>query len=209
METKGTNHIKAIAFDLGGVLFDFDYNTALNKIKDSMDISTQEVIHALFHENFTDDFERGLVSSHDFYLRFKQKTGLSLEYKDFVPIWCDIFVPKEESIALVRSMRRHYKLLLISNVNELHYRFLKDRFGQVFSLFDEEILSFKVKQIKPFKEIYDLLLKRARADLDELIYIDDRPDLVSEARRQGFKCVQFKDIQQCTRELKDLGCLVS
>ena len=208
METRGTNNIKVLAFDLGRVLFDFDYNIALNKIKDRITVPAEDIIHALFHENFTDDFERGLVSPEDFYLKFKEKTGLSLSYEEFVPVWSDIFIPKKESISLVRSLRRHYKVFLISNINVLHYRFLKERFGEVFSLFDAQILSFEVKQLKPSKQIYDILLEKAEARPDELVYIDDRADLISQAREQGLNCIQFRDIEQCARELEGFGCLV-
>jgi FMN phosphatase YigB (HAD superfamily) len=208
MEIKNTNHIKAIAFDLGRVLFDFDYNIALDKIKDKINIAPDRIIHALFHENLTDDFEKGIITGRDFYLKFKEKTGLRLSYDEFVPIWCDIFSIKEESIELVKSLRSLYRVLLISNINQLHYDFLKERYWQVFSLFEDKILSFEVKELKPSKKIYEILLAKAKSTKDELIYIDDRPDLITEAKEQGLKCIEFKDVKQCKRELKGFGCQV-
>ena len=200
--------MKAIAFDLGRVLFDFDYDIALDKIRDKIQVSPQEIIYSFFYEDFTLDFERGTVSALDFYHKFKDKTGLSLGYDEFVPVWCDIFSLKEETISLVKYLKPFYRVFLISNINELHYNFLKERHPDVFSLFEEEILSFAVKAVKPEPEIYNILLSKAACGRRELVYIDDRADLIASARSQGLNCIQFQDIDQCRQELSDFGVRV-
>jgi len=43
---------KVFAFDLGKVLFDFDYNIALEKIKDKIGLPMEEVIKELFDNDF-------------------------------------------------------------------------------------------------------------------------------------------------------------
>ena len=207
METKNTDRIKAIAFDLGRVLFDFDFMAGLDKIKDRMTLPPEKIIDAMLKEHFTDDFERGLISPEEFFRRFKAKTGLRLSYDDFVPVWCDIFTLKEDTLHLVRSLKPDYKLLLISNINELHWRFLAERFPEVFALFDELILSFEVKEIKPSPKIYDILLAKARCTREELVYIDDRADLVGPAREQGLQAIRFESAQQCSKELEAFGCV--
>lgn len=197
--------MKAIAFDLGRVLFDFDYNIALDKIRDKINILPQEIINALFYEHFSDDFEKGLITGYDFYLKFKKRTGLRLEYENFLPVWCDIFTLKPQSINLVKSLKPFYKLILISNINELHYNFLKERYPSVFELFDEKILSFKVHSIKPESDIYRLMLEKAKVCKEELVYIDDRPDLIQKAKERGYNCILFKELEECKYQLKRLG----
>jgi len=198
--------MKVIAFDLGGVIFDFDYNIALDKIEDKIRIAKQDIINALFHDDFAEDFERGLVSPRDFYFKFRDKTGLALSYDEFVPVWCDIFTLNRDSLSLIKSLKPFYKIVLISNLNILHYQFLSGRHPEVFSLFDRQVLSFKVKSTKPSKEIYDFLLSTSVVKKEELIYIDDRADLIEEAAKQGFNCIRFEDSEQCGKELKESGC---
>ena len=200
--------MEALAFDLGRVLFDFDYNLALKKIEEKIRIPKEEIIQVLFYEGFAEDFERGKVSSYDFYLKFKEKTGLALDYQEFVPIWCDIFILKEETLSLIENLKPLYRIFLISNINELHYNFLKERYPYVFSLFEKEVLSFKVGFTKPSPQIYDYLLKEAGLSKEDLVYIDDREDLIEEAKSQGFISIRFKDIEQCREELNRLGCFI-
>ncbi len=208
METKDIDFsmsIKVIAFDLGGVLFNFDYNIALNKMTEKMDVSAKEVLKALFIENFAEDFEAGKVEPDEFYFRFKQRTGLSLSYKEFIPLWCDIFTLKDRTVSLIKKLKSAYKIFLISNINILHYEFLKLGYPEVFSLFNGKVLSFLSGEVKPSPLIYDELLERASCRKEELVYIDDREDLISSAENQGFKSVQFLNAGQCIEELSSLG----
>ena len=81
-----SNHvtIKSIAFDLGKVLFDFDYAIALEAIKNTMRSSTTEVIDAIFNEDYGLDFEKGLCSAFEFYRGFTKRFGNSFSYDEFV-----------------------------------------------------------------------------------------------------------------------------
>lgn len=208
METKNIDSsmgIKVIAFDLGGVLFNFDYNIALNRMAGKMDISAEAVLKSLFIENFAEDFEAGKVKPDEFYFRFKRRTGLSSSYKEFIPLWCDIFTLNEGTVSLIKKLKLSYKVFLISNINILHYEFLKSSYPEVFSLFDGQVLSFLSGEVKPSPLIYNELLEKSSCRKEDLIYIDDREDLITSAKRQGFKSVQFVSTIRCIEELSSLG----
>jgi len=200
---------KVLAFDLGRVLFDFDYNIALNKIKDKIGIPVQEIIRELFENDFGLSFEKGEVSPGEFYSRFKDTFKVSLSYECFVDVWCKIFSPQEEVIDLVRRLKGTYSLYLISNINELHFNYLLKEHPQVFSLFNELILSFKVKSVKPEEAIYQALKDTAGVGFEDIIYIDDRKDLITKAKDFNLQCLQFTSFNQLLKDLKNLGISVS
>lgn len=193
--------MKCFAFDLGRVLFDFDYSIALNKIKNKIGVSPEKIIHELFYNKFADSFEKGLISGYDFYLKFKQEFLVSIEYEEFIEIWCDIFSPKYEVIDLVDRLRVIYPVYLISNINELHFNFLHEKYPKIFSLFDGLILSFKTKSMKPEKEIYAQLKKVSGKDYEHITYIDDREDLINEAKGLNLNCIRFFNFEQLRTEL--------
>lgn len=201
--------MKCLAFDLGRVLFDFDYSIALNKIKDKMGVSAEKIIHDLFYNNFATDFEKGLVSAHDFYLKFKNEFCIAIEYQEFIDVWCDIFTPKYEVIDLVDKLRLIYPVYLISNINELHFDFLQRKYPQVFSLFDKLILSFKIKSLKPEKEIYAELKKVSGRDYDHITYIDDRQDLIDEAKGLNLHCITFNGLAKLVEALREDGIVIA
>ncbi|MCM8823055.1 MAG: hydrogenase maturation protease [Candidatus Omnitrophica bacterium] len=194
--------MKCLAFDLGKVIFDFDYDIGLDKIKDKLGVSQDRVIHTLFYEDFTLDFERGLVSCQDFYKEFVKKFKANLGYEEFIDIWCNIFSPKLEMVDLVRRARLIYPTYLISNINKVHFEHLKNSFGEIFSFFDDLILSFEVKAVKPQREIYEVLRKKAQTTFDSIVYIDDREELINEAKKLGLRCIKFISLPQLVGEME-------
>ena len=202
------NDKKVLAFDLGRVLFDFDYNIALEKIKDKLGVPTEEVIRKLYENDFGLSFEKGEVSSEEFYFRFKDTFKATLSYECFIDVWCKIFSPKEDVIGLVRHLEGKYPLYLISNISEPHFEYLFKEYREVFSLFNQLILSFKVKSVKPEKIIYQALKDTAGVDFEDIIYIDDRNDLITKAKDYRLQCLQFTSFDQLLKDLKTLDVSV-
>lgn len=199
---------KVIAFDLGRVLFDFDYNIALEKIKDKIGVPIEEVIRELFENDFGLSFEKGELSPEEFYSYFKNTFKATLSYERFVDAWCKIFSPKEDVIGLVRHFKGRCPLYLISNINKLHFEYLFKESREVFSLFNQLILSYKVKSVKPEGLIYQTLKDAAGVDFKDIIYIDDRKDLITKAKDYSLQCLQFTSFNQLVKDLKNLGVSV-
>ncbi|MBP7087999.1 MAG: HAD-IA family hydrolase [Candidatus Omnitrophica bacterium] len=197
-----------LAFDLGNVVFNFDYNIALDKIKDRLVVTPKEVIRELYYNNFTIPFEKGLVSGYSFYQRFKKTFLAELAYKEFIDIWCKIFWPNYQTINLIKNLKYNFPIYLISNINRLHFDYLYREYPSIFSLFRELILSFKVKYVKPEIEIYQTLQKKTGVDFTKIIYIDDRLDLIQEAEKLGLRCLLFTDTKQLMKDLKDLKIFI-
>ncbi len=196
---------QVLAFDLGRVLFDFDYNIALAKIKDKIKVPVERVVKELFENDFGLSFEKGLVSSQTFYTYFNDTFGACLSYEYFADVWCKIFSPKDEVITLVSALKHTYPLYVISNINQLHFDYLYQTYPQVFSHFKELILSYKIKSVKPEKAIYQALSDIAATDFQNIIYIDDRQDLIMKAKDFDLQCLQFTGFNQLLRDLDSLG----
>ena len=109
----------------------------------------------------------------------------------------------------VASLNSGRKLVLLSNVNQLHYEYLTAAFPSAFSLFspDKIIPSFRVGFMKPDREIYELALSAAGVSKEEAVYVDDRQDLIEAASGYGICSIQFKDIKQLKQEFLNLGII--
>jgi putative hydrolase of the HAD superfamily len=199
---------KAIAFDLGNVVFDFDYRIALEKIKHKINVPCERIINDLFFNNFATDFEKGIISSYDFYLKFKNTYSASLTYEEFKDTWSKIFYPRQEIVDLIERLNLVYPVYLISNINELHFQYLHHTYPYIFSLFDNLILSFKLKAVKPEKRIYEELKNVSQLEYNDIIYIDDREDLIKEAQKLNLICIKFTDIDQLLKDLNSFSIVV-
>ena len=197
-----------IVFDLGNTLIRFDHNIAARKIVNLFRLDTKKIYDLFFDSQITRDFEKGLMSPKEFHCKVQQLLGIHLPYNDFVSIWNDIFWEDKACCELARRLKRSsYKLFLISNVNRLHFEYIRKKFD-VFDMFDELILSFMVGSMKPDKHIFDDLIRRAGGDKAKLLYIDDRDDLVREARILGIESIKYEGADKLEKEMKHKGVTI-
>ena len=199
--------IKVILCDLGKVLVDFNHQIAAERISHFCVKSPQEIFKLFFDSSATNSFESGKISPLEFYNQVKEMLDLKLSYDSFVPIWNDMFFLSAKNRAvfgLVNNLRVNYKTAMLSNINILHYEYLKKNFP-VFGVFDKVFLSFQLGSIKPDKKIYNLVIQDLGVSPQEIFYIDDRPELIESARSLGLASFVFADMPQLKRDLASVG----
>lgn len=202
------DNFKAILFDLGNVVVNFDHWIAVKRISEfSKNNALKEIYPLFFDSNLTSLYEEGKISSVDFFLRIKALLGLNIDYESFVPIWNQIFFLTPDNLQvykLVLELTNRYKVLLISNINELHFNYIKKKF-KVLDGFQKFILSYQVRARKPDPKIYRTAIEHTCAKAEQVVYIDDREDLVEAGRKMGLKSFPFKGVQGLKEELHRLG----
>lgn len=200
--------IRLILCDLGNVLINFDHRIAVRRILPFTDKNFNEVYQLFFDSKLTKDYEEGRISSQAFFRRLRRKLRLrSLSYRKFCAIWNEIFYANQAMRKVLVELKKKYRLHLISNINELHYRYCLRKFPAHLKVFDRIFLSYKVGHRKPHVKIYRKAIEKLGISPGEVLYTDDRADLIREARAIGFKTVLFKNAEDFKNRLIKLGIL--
>lgn len=197
---------KAIIFDLGNTLIRFDHNISAKKLANLFHLDAERIRALFFDSELTQAFEKGLISPKGFHARMTKTLGVTLPFKDFVPIWNDIFWEDKEACDLARRLKNSYKLFLLSNVNRLHFEYIEKKFD-IIKIFDEVILSYAVGAIKPENIIFEDAVRRAGGDKSAVLYIDDRIDLIKEANVFGIESIRFEGADKLEKVLEEKGVL--
>lgn len=192
---------KAILFDLGKVLIDFDHSIAVKRIRPFCRLDEKSIYNLFFDSNLTDRFERGVILPFDFFKEVKNLLGANLSFEEFLPIWNEIFTPNPKMLEIVESLKDNYNLYLVSNINELHFKYLKERFPEYFLYFKYIFLSYELGLRKPDSGIYKFIIDYLKLPAQNIIYTDDRLDLVEAAKKLGIDAFQFKSIDSLKEEL--------
>ncbi|MHA1292159.1 MAG: HAD family hydrolase [Promethearchaeota archaeon] len=200
--------IKAIIFDLGGVLVDLDFTKFLEEI---IEISPLNKPHSLLLLEFwrqSDRYHQGKISDEEFFhqsCELLQFCDLNQErfYESFNSV---ISGKNEEVIEILNKIKlmKKYKLILLSNVNSSHWNYLRKMNWKFLNIFDDYILSFKVKMTKPDPQIFKLAIEKAGCSPNEIVYIDDGLNNISSARELGIYTIHFTDIKELIKEFKKL-----
>ncbi len=183
--------IKAFLFDLGNVILPFDHYISAKKISKYTKKSPEDIYDMFFDSPITNQFEEGKISPFKFYNYLKATLSLNnLDYKKFVSIWSDIFKEDRKMNQLIGILKAKFKIFIISNINELHFKYIKEKFN-IINEVDGVILSFRVGVRKPDSKIYQVGIKHAKCLPEEIIYIDDRLELIEEAKKLGLNCIHY------------------
>lgn len=200
--------IKAILFDLGKVLVDFNFRGSFQKLARSCDgMSAQDVENYFLQSGLEVLYDGGKITSRQFHTQVKKALGHRLTYDQFKVVWNDIFSPNRNMIHLLGELRKRYRIVLISNTNEMHYVFLKKKYA-FFKHFHRIILSYREKRRKPDASLYRTAFRACQAKPSEIFYIDDRPDLTEAAAELGARTFTYrKNFSQLTRQMRIEGIL--
>jgi putative hydrolase of the HAD superfamily len=196
--------VKAIIFDIGRVLVDFDNDLFIKKISKTSNKSFQEIHDLIYNSsNLTKEYEAGKISSQEFFTKSKRLCKLKISKENFQEAYSNIFTPINDSLDLVKKLKKNYQLALLSNISEWDFEIgikpiLKN-------LFKEMTLSYKVKYLKPEKEIYLDLINKLNLNAEECIFIDDLEKNVIGAKKIGIKGIQYKNHENLLKELRKLS----
>lgn len=69
---------------------------------------------------------------------------------------------------------------------------------------DGGLLSFQARMTKPNPDFYQLFLKQFGLTPEECVFIDDTPENVAEAQRQGFQTILFTSREETEEKLAAL-----
>jgi glucose-1-phosphatase len=206
MRDNGSSRmIKTIIFDMGKVIIPFDFQRGYDLMAPLCNYAAADIPERLRGCDLVTRFEEGKISPEAFVQEMSDILELNADYSQFCDIWSAIFLPEtlisEEFLA---ALKRRYRLLLLSNTNEIHFEMVSATYP-LLRHFHHKVLSHKVGAVKPSPAIYAEALKHAQADPGECFFTDDIPAYVAGARAAGIDAVQFESQAQIERELRSRG----
>jgi putative hydrolase of the HAD superfamily len=198
--------IKAIIFDYGNVISALDNNLFLKKIAGCSEKTVSE-LHELIYvqSDLPGQYETGLITSNEFFTLTKKLCGLSISQTDFIGAFTGIFTPIQSTLALIERLKPDYRLGLLSNTNEWDFKYEIEKI-RVFDLFDTVTVSYRVKAMKPEREIYYDALNKLGLKPEECIYIDDIKEYSDAASSIGIRGIHYIDHNSLLESLASLGC---
>src|SRR5688572_12038651 len=121
--------IKTFIFDLGNVIISFNHNKIVEKLQCVCRQSSDEIFARAISSKFVQDYNLGKISSAEFFDSVNRGLEMKMDFADFSQIWNCTFAP-EPIIPkrIIKKLSEGYRLLVLSDTNELHFDFIKENF---------------------------------------------------------------------------------
>jgi len=180
--------IKTIIFDFGNVFINLNVEGAIKNTSELLNIDSlsDEIIA------FNSLYEQGLISTEEF-IAFYKENFPNFSTEEFVEMWNYILkdFPKHR-LDFLKELKASskYKLILLSNTNELHIDWVKQHipFYEDFKdCFDAFYLSHEIHLRKPNATIFEFVLNENNIVAHECLFIDDNKDNIETANTLNFK----------------------
>jgi FMN phosphatase YigB (HAD superfamily) len=199
---------KAVVFDLGKVLVDFDYGLAARKIAARSALGETGVRNLLDHTPLLFRYETGLLTREQFYEEVRLGTGYRGGFEEFCAHFADIFWEIEPMIAWQAALRAQgMPTFIFSNTNDLAVGHIRNKFP-FFSCFDGYILSYEHGAMKPDARLYEVVERQTGQTGDAIVYLDDRAENIATAVGRGWRGLLHETPAKSFAALQTMGLLV-
>ena len=183
--------IKNLLIDFGGVLIDLNRQRCLEQFKTLGFTDIEQMLGECHQKGFFLQQEKGLISSADFRATICERMGRQVPGEDIDAAWNSFLVGiPDYKLELLLELRKHYNLLLLSNTNEIHWRWSCERaFAykgyRVEDFFDRIYLSYEMHLAKPDLQIFQEVVEEAEILPAETFFIDDSAENCRTAEMLG------------------------
>ena len=157
--------VEVLLFDLGGVVFSFDFARAFAHWGASAGIDPQVLAGRFERGGAEFRFERGEIDSAEFFSILRADLRVELNDADLEAGWNAIFgeiVPGVPEL-LDAAKERGFSCWALSNTNASHVTVWPDRFADVLARFEEVLTSHELGHRKPEPAAYRAALARIGA----------------------------------------------
>jgi glucose-1-phosphatase len=180
--------INTIIFDFGNVFINLDIEDAIKKTHEAFEINalSEEMVA------FNSFYEQGLISTDEF-IEFYIENFPKQTKDELIAIWNIMLkdFPKHRLEFLQKLKKENkYKLILLSNTNELHIDYIKKNvpfYNEFKACFDAYYLSQEINLRKPNKDIFEFVLTENNINANHCLFIDDNKANIITANDLGFK----------------------
>jgi putative hydrolase of the HAD superfamily len=187
--------IRALIFDLGGVVINIDPARAFQALQRLAPASVSATDQFLEHNKLFLDYEKGLISDQAFRQGIRElirRPDLADEAIDAA--WCSMLLDiPPERLRLLERLKSRYHTLVLSNTNQIHV----DAFNKMVAaatgqpsldhLFEKVYFSHHLKMRKPEAQIYQHVLLEQGLEPSETLFLDDRADNLAAAEAEGIR----------------------
>ena len=196
--------IKAIIFDTGGVLLDYNTVWYYEYLAKKTGIPEKRVERAIVP--LMTEMDIGKMTLDQMQRRAGRALGIAASDVEWVNGLSKMAKPNRKVVNLLKGLSKHYKIFIFSNDTKSRYRFLArlmygnlKREGYVKKVF----ASCYIGYAKPDRRAYLYVLRRLGAKPGEVLFIDNTKANVDSAKKVGMQALLFTGYKRLAADMRE------
>lgn len=188
-----STHIKAIIFDLGGVILNLNPQKTIEAFASITGLSSDTLLAYASNDVFR-NYEKGKTTSSEFRNGLRELFQIYVSDAELDVAWNAMLLELPLArLEMIRGLQKKYKTYILSNTNEIHIRAFDKIVDEATSgkhinnYFNTVYYSHKVGMRKPDAEIFDMVLIENGLEPSSTLFIDDTWEHIESAKKLGLQ----------------------
>jgi len=195
-------NIRAVFFDLGGVILRTEYQAPREHLAERLNMEYEDLVRLVFESETSRKASVGAISEEAHWEAVARRLNRPQEIEAIRAEFFAGDVLDRGLVNFIRSLRPRWKTGVISNAwSGMRAYITAQKFDDAF---DGLVMSAEVGVAKPKAEIYLLALEQLGVSPGEAVFVDDFDENVEGARAVGMSAIHFRDPESALVELKNL-----
>ncbi len=190
--------IKAIIFDMGGVLVDLDIEDCKKVFKETLGYDDiDQIIDACHQKGIYGDLEEGTLSAEEFrsIVLAGSRPGSTPEMVDEAMSHILVGIQLYK-VQMLKKLAQEYDLYMLSNNNAICLPYSRAMFAEagipLEDIFKKCFFSFEMKALKPSAAFYKAVVEQIGLPAEEMFFIDDSQRNVDGSVAAGLPAVYYE-----------------
>lgn len=190
--------IKAIIFDMGGVLVDLDIEDCKKVFKETLGYDDiDQIIDACHQKGIYGDLEEGTLSAGEFrsIVLAGSRPGSTPEMVDEAMSHILVGI-QPYKVQMLKKLAQEYDLYMLSNNNAICLPYSRAMFAEagipLEDIFKKCFFSFEMKALKPSAAFYKAVVEQIGLPAEEMFFIDDSQRNVDGSIAAGLPAVYYE-----------------
>ncbi len=180
----------AFVFDVGGVIIRHDNDALFRRLAETC--TAADAAARIAARAADPQIGTGAMPVEALHAALRRELGYRRDWDAFLADWSSHFTVDEGMLALVQDLAAAHRVLLFSNTNAEHWRYVVAMTGGALGKF-EAYLSHELGQAKPAPDAFRTVAARAKiGDPGRALFVDDLAENVEAARSVGFQGHVFR-----------------
>jgi putative hydrolase of the HAD superfamily len=190
IHNTSTGVIRALLFDLGGVVIDFDFNRVFRRWAEISGRRFEHIRSRFQFDHCFEAFERGEIGAVQYFDALRRTLGIDISDQAFEEGWNRVYIGEIPGMAdVLRHASKKLPLYALTNSNRIHKAFWSRRYAPTLRLFRQVFNSSDLGARKPEPEIFRIVADAMGLEPGAMVFYDDFAENIAGARQAGFHAV--------------------
>ena len=195
-----------LLFDLVGVLVEGSARTT-QAILEATSMNDKELRGFWMTSPTVRDFDSGRISARDFGKKMVEDLNLPIDSVEFLELFGSWLAGLYDGTeALLGKLSDSYRLGCFSNINEIMWPPIRDKYGMG-QLLNDYFLSYEMGMLKPDTEAFEYVIRELDIMPDRIAFFDDLETNVKTAKQVGMNSFVTKGLPELQDQLRQQGVL--